>query len=518
MIKLYDQPLVADLHQHLHASVQFGVLKPSCSTLEFSHDVAKDIGLRKRFINLFVKNYEESALRAAIEVVVGRQMPPSTRRSVDGDLKKGESILDPHADKRALIGFLETFFVDCADTEKNVDDMSREKKALQRSLMLVWILDHAKTSAVVPGLLFTVSATSKSSLMILQELGRILLPSTPDIPKALKLMGFTVEHAQSPLDEVVYHVDNLAVDLRDGIFITKLVELSLSPTYQLSSDDLKVPCVGHASKMHNVQIALSALYNAHLRAGIIPVDVTAANIVDGHREKTLVLIWSIVGQYGLSQLVDWRELCADIRRAGGDIDTPAGTFSREDQEVLLQSWAAVHAVKQNVEVTNLTTSFAKGDAYSAILSAFTTATGNLEKQLNALAFPTTWTKHLLSTLCTVPNQITTLSNLAFLASRLLPLSRRTRAASTIQRAFRAKTERVVMSQRIALMRIARDCATIVRAQQQVVGAAIVLQRAWRAVIAGRVGRLERDVCRFQAAARGWFARRGGKERRVMGGW
>lgn len=255
-----------------------------------------------------------------------------------------------------------------------------------------------------------------------------------------------------------------------------------------------------------------------MQKGTIFRDVIPADIVDGHRERTLMLIWHIVSQYGLSQLVDWRELCADIRRAGGDIDTPTGAFSREDQEVLLQSWAAVHAIKHRVIVTNLTPSFASGEAYSAVISTFTTTAGTLEKQLQGLAFPVTWTKHLMGTLCTVPNQITTLSNSAFLASRLLPLSRRSRAASTIQRVFRAKRERKVMSQRIALMRVARDCATVVRAQQQIVGAAIVLQRAWRGVIAGRVGRLESDVSVFQAVARGWLARRQEIHSRFMGGW
>jgi abnormal spindle-like microcephaly-associated protein len=85
MVKLYDTPAVAELHQHLHASVHFGMLKPSPAS-EYSSDVARDIGLRKRFINLFVKNYEESALRAAVVVVVGRQMPPTTRRSLEGEV------------------------------------------------------------------------------------------------------------------------------------------------------------------------------------------------------------------------------------------------------------------------------------------------------------------------------------------------------------------------------------------------------------------------------------------------
>lgn len=517
MVRLYDHPTVADLHQHLHAGVQFGSLKPS-TQCEFSSDVARDIGLRRRFINLFVKNYEESALLAAVEVIVGRQMPRTTRPSADRELKQDENIMDPHASKRALNGFLETFFIDCSDIEHDATDMRRAKKALQRSLMLVWLLDHAKTASIVPGLLFNISAPFKTSLAVLQELGRILLPGTPDMPKVLRLMGFELEQSQHPIDEVVYHVDNLATDLRDGILIAKLITLSLASSYQPACDNLKFPAFGRASKIHNVQLALTALRTANLRAGIVQTEVAPADIVDGHREKTLMLIWHIVSHHGLSQLVDWRELCVDIRRAGGDIDTPTGAFSSADQEVLLQSWATVHAVKHHITITNLTTSFAAAEAYNAILAGFTTTDGDLETRLRAVAFPATWTKHLLSTLCTVPSKITTLSNLAFLASRLLPLARRTLAASVIQRVFRSRRERKVMSQRIALMRIARDCATVVRAQQQIVRAAVALQRAWRNVIARRVARLEKDVGAFQAVARVWLASRSEMQGRVLGGW
>jgi abnormal spindle-like microcephaly-associated protein len=57
-----------------------------------------------------------------------------------------------------------------------------------------------------------------------------------------------------------------------------------------------------------------------------------------------------------------------------------------------------------------------------------------------------------------------------------------------------------------------------------VGAATVLQRAWRKVLNTRIERLLVDIIAVQTMGRGWIARekvRGGgvvKLRRVIGGW
>ena len=72
--------------------------------------------------------------------------------------------------------------------------------------------------------------------------------------------------------------------------------------------------------------------------------------------------------------------------------------------------------------------------------------------------------------------------------------------------------------------MAHHCATVVRTRERVVGAAVVLQRAWRGVRERRMERVVNSVVCFQAGARGWIERekvRGGgvvRGRRVIGGW
>lgn len=51
-----------------------------------------------------------------------------------------------------------------------------------------------------------------------------------DIIRHLLFMGYSVLHSQAPLDEYDFTVNNLAVDLRDGVRLCRLVDLHCSTT------------------------------------------------------------------------------------------------------------------------------------------------------------------------------------------------------------------------------------------------------------------------------------------------
>ena len=159
-----------------------------------------------------------------------------------------------------------------------------------------------------------------------------------------------VEHKQHPLEDYDYRVANLAVDLRDGVRITRFVELLLYPSasYQLTRDSrddtnmtlnmptgevlsmldidsptqatryplsqhLKFPCEGRAVKLFNVQIALTALQQVQSMRGIVD-GISAEDIVAGFREKTVALLWALNGKWGLGVLIDWKDLQSEIAR------------------------------------------------------------------------------------------------------------------------------------------------------------------------------------------------------------
>ncbi|KAK5721491.1 hypothetical protein LTR15_006079 [Elasticomyces elasticus] len=547
MLTTYHQSTVTTLHSRLKASLLYGALSRP-KDMPSPPDPTHDLGLRKRFLNLWLHSYDDEALRAAAEVVVGRQVPASQHGSLDGEVMS--SVMDPATTKRALIGFLETFLVTVEDCETGQEEGGspaerRWRKMVLRSLMLIWLLDQAKTMGVVSECLFKRTSLHKTSAGVLRGLLGLLMPSIGDRP--LRHMEYVVECVQDPLDEVDYRIQNIATDFRDGIFLTRLVEVLLfsakrtqemeddgdatmtlqlpdlsmiesarytndgTPCPRILSQHLNMPILARAQKMYNVQIALSALYEHEQH---IANDVTAEDIVNGHREKTLSLLWSLVSAHGLAQLVDWTELAKDIRRVSGNT-----TDLQEQQEYLLQAWATVYGACNGLHISNLTTSFADGKAYDAILQAFadllpsastkrsSTTGASVEARLRSLGCSTAFIKQLTSSRDTIPSRTTTISNLAFLASRLLPLARRHNAAVTVQRAFRRRLARQILARRVASARLAEECANVTQLQQREATAATVMQRAWRSVLSVRSSKLNADVLAFQVVARGWRARR-----------
>lgn len=70
------------------------------------------------------------------------------------------------------------------------------------------------------------------------------------------------------------------------------------------SQHLKYPCPGRLQKIHNVQIALGVLIDSNGTSTVLK-GLDAADIVDRHREKTIALVWGIVGRKRLDLLVDF---------------------------------------------------------------------------------------------------------------------------------------------------------------------------------------------------------------------
>jgi abnormal spindle-like microcephaly-associated protein len=577
MLDLYQDPSIATLHQRLKASLSCGALSmPKDATC--SPKLRDDIGLRRQFFDLFGNTYHPEVLQAAAEVVVGRLITPTTNIAQS---KLGASGI------KEWRRFLSTFFVDHQDSTELLSarhNNPSEDAALQpgsaewfwqktvlRGLMLIHLLDQVKVTGKLTTCLFQTTSPHKSSASILRAFARIMLPSVGDIARPLAHLGFALHHVQNQLEECTYLIDNLAVDLRDGVLLTRFVELLLYPSAttmddtvpldssagenitnvncRILSQHLKFPCTSKAQKMHNVQIALGALAGVRGLAGSAIENVKAEDIVNGHREKTLSLLWALVSKWGLGYLVDWDELKKETinltKTSTYSVDTEytmsAGLPDPNQQGPLLKEWAAAVCQQRQVVVTNLTTSFSDGRALSAIVSTYadfvpTTAKKASNKtstadRLRTLGCSESFITLFASQATTIPSRSNTIALLAFLASRLLPLARTHRAACIIQRAYRLRLARRTMSLRVHKLRAATDCALVASNKQKQVEAAVTLQRAWRAALDRRIECLERDVSAFQCLARGWGVRRatagilntgavsaGGGGRRVMGGW
>lgn len=608
MLAIYHDPAMPSLHKRLQASLQFGALSIPKDLLAQTLRLKDDVGLRKKFLNLWTKSYDLNALRAAAETIVGRQITTPCRLST-GSTCSDDGSRQYRAERRAIESFLSAFLIknedavriksgggSIASLTRGDDDFGSQgwswRRTALRSIMLILILDQAKTTDALPGCLFQTTSSYKTSVEVLHQLSKMLLPSHGDITRPLNHLNYKVEHVQYPLQEYTYQIDNIAIDLRDGIVLTRLVELLLYPSTTLGtqqddtvtlslpsgellnssldpsqketwilSQHLKYPAIGRPQKVYNVQIALAALSNVPGMPSAAVSGIRAEDIVDGHREKTLSLLWSLVGKCGLGSLVDWPQLVKETERfrnqwyrARDSYEGRVLDSENEEEETseldgmayhkrLLLSWSRSIARLHGLRVANLTTSFADPKVLEVIVDTYlpsnlTISTEGSRKlglaaKLKAVGCSTSFIALFTpqhNTARSIPSRDFTLLTLSFLASRLLPLARTHRAASTIQSAVRRFLLRRQISTRIQAMKIARDCAVVAQARQKMVDAATIIQRRWKAIQDARRQQLESDVLAFQALARGWAIRRwvrritagrvGGKEkvRRVRGGW
>lgn len=624
LLKSYQSSTVVTLHKRLKASLLYGALSMPRDSKDLPH-LREDVGLRRQFLDLWIQSYTIDALQAAAEVVFGRVMTMKPRDAASVAQSLGSDSGSGSPRERELRRFMLTFLIHHEDAiaapQPVTDDKAPKhgspewfwQRTVLQSLMLIHVLDQAKLTGVISGCLFQKSSIRKSSVSVLHAFSRMLLPWIGDATRPLGHLNYIVPHTQHPLQEYDYRIENLAVDLRNGVLLTRFVELLLYPPSSLRaepdqtitlalpdgetltsilspgqeetwalSQHLKFPSIGRAQKLHNVQIALSALQgvNRGLAAAAIEA-IKPEDIVDGHREKTLSLLWSLVSKWGLGLLVDWDELrretqrfakdesAFDARRYLDEDDEDAAAAAQlpsqpddHEQANLLKAWAAAICARRGIEIKNLTTSFSSGEALACIVDAYaeylppssTTMTSKSAKASHASSTTRTTTQSALGALgCSsafislfssssssssaataglfIPSRTTTTALLAFLTSRLLPLARAHTAARRLQRAWRAVLARRDVSKRIAALRVAHACRDIVALRDRFEGAALALQRAWRHRCRRVRDRRDAEATSVQMLVRGWLVRRalglgssssmghvGRSGGRVMGGW
>ena len=422
----YQDPSFPLLHKRLQASLLYGALRIPKEVLSRGSRLWTDLGRRERFCSFWLDTYDLAYLTAALEVVIGRECSNTPRTSPYGrssnpesngclytDARTGQTSKRFSISRRNVRAFLETFLI--RNEDGNPDDGTTSYEAwsyhrtLLRSLMLIKLLDGSKAMSSISSslCLFLPTSPYKSSAMIVKALAQMLNPGIGDVLRLLQHLDYGVDHRQYPLEEFNYHIENLAVDLRDGVILTRLVELLLYPTasYLLArandadattavlmpggetlcllegehdwplSQHLKFPCLGRATKLYNVQLALSALMGVRGLDSLVR-DTRAEDIVDGFREKTVALLWSLTGKWGLGSLLDWDDVQREIRRISKasqvELEDDCDDFDQgfEGHKMRLKAWATAVARSRGLQVKNLSTSFSDGKVFQAIIEEY----------------------------------------------------------------------------------------------------------------------------------------------------
>ncbi|OXU30298.1 hypothetical protein TSAR_016715 [Trichomalopsis sarcophagae] len=244
--------------------------------------------LQKTILELFI-SYNPLWLRIGLETVYGETIPLQSNNDLIGL-------------SRFLIHrfFSDPFLVKTHSSHAHPNirlgtfQSHMNKFMLKKFLFVVYFLDYAKRNKLIghDPCLFHKKALIKDSRSILLTFSRELLSGIGDITKVLRGYNYVVSHKQTFLDEYDYAVVNLCTDLRDGVRLCRVMELITGQ--RCLTCRCRVPAISRLQKVHNVSIALTTLNEAGYT---ITGDIDAKSIADGHKEKTLSLLWQIIYKF-----------------------------------------------------------------------------------------------------------------------------------------------------------------------------------------------------------------------------
>ncbi|XP_036834640.1 abnormal spindle-like microcephaly-associated protein isoform X1 [Oncorhynchus mykiss] len=335
----------------------------------------KDIGERQKVLN-WLLSYNPLWLRIGLETIYGEMISLESNSDVMG--------LAMFILKRLLWNpdiAAEFRHAKVPNLYKDGHEGALSRFTLKKLLLLVCFLDKAKESRMIEHdpCLFCMDAEFKTTKDLLLAFSRDFLSGEGILPRHLGYMGLPVSHIQTPLDEFNFAVKNLSVDLKCGIRLVRVMELFIQD-WSLSRK-LRMPAISRLQKVHNVDIALQVL-----RArGVDLKDehdavIDSRDIVDGHREKTLSLLWKIIFAFQVEVLLDedqlreeisflkhtWttKQRLASLRADKGVLQKtakPRPPFKHSSSKItLLMEW--VNAVCQfyHLKAENFTVSFSDG--------------------------------------------------------------------------------------------------------------------------------------------------------------
>ncbi|XP_068176408.1 abnormal spindle-like microcephaly-associated protein [Antennarius striatus] len=263
---------------------------------------------------------------------------------------------------------------------------------LKKLLLLVCFLDKAKESRLIEHnpCLFCPDAEFKTSKDLLLAFSRDFLSGEGILSRHLGYLGFPVSHVQTPLDEFNFAVKNLAVDLKCGIRLVRVMEL-LVQDWSLSSK-LRLPAISRLQKVHNVDIALQVLRSK----GVDLKDehgsaIDSRDVVDGHREKTLSLLWKIIFAFHVEVILDEHQLREEISflqttlrtkrrlaalkadqgwQSGGAAATRTPYEHGSAKVALLMEWVRAVSDFYSLKVENFTVAFSDGRVLCCLIHRY----------------------------------------------------------------------------------------------------------------------------------------------------
>ena len=482
----------------MRAKIDAEVALGGSLTVRRDRHMYADVGLQAEYMRALME-YNPRWLRVALETVVGERIEGAgTKRAMklfihkhmlhDADLTAlysttiqglhGEEYINS-VHRHALRNFLTTavlldFAKVCAD--KNLAGKSAMPSGAKSPA-------SSQMRATMPTCLFRPKASCKSSNAVLQRFASEFLHAVGDVTRQLSAMGCALHFKQGHLAEYRFRVTDLAVDLKDGVRLCRLLDM-LKTTSSSSSvdelvylcDQLRVPATNLLRKKHNVELALTHLHEC----GVAMQHIKSADVTKGDKSKTLALLWRIVVEHQLERLVNEAMIVAEIETLGAVPTTDLSDDGTRTSALLLQ-WCGVVCARYECAIADWTTSFSSGRALCLLvhhyhpsilpLDAISDADATLEissEEATKLNF--SLASECVSTMgcvpmmlgkcdgTTMPEEQSMVAFVAFLCARLIESSKEVKAALTIQGAWATKRnarKALLYSAATVLQRIAR---------------------------------------------------------------
>ncbi|MCO5561716.1 hypothetical protein L7F22_015339 [Adiantum nelumboides] len=347
--------------------------------------ILADVALKENLIQTML-NFNTPWLKLGLHVVLGHnalvvqeslEPMPEDSNQLDADGETHRAILRLLIEKHFLS---HPGLAKYHATNKRIEGLYKQgypealaRVILKRILLLVFTLDKAKCQSTMPltygidgvdggsPILFHKNGNIKSSRHALQEFLLNSMHGEGDVVGHLGVLGYHVTHVQAGLADYRFEVANLIEDLRDGVRLCRLVQVLLAdPTLLVK---IKIPSDRPRRRNHNCSIALEHL----ARAGVKVVDadgcpIMADDLVEGHRERVLQLLWNIMLHLQIPALVNCQRLRQEIARISScDLNTGSRL---DDSSVinLLLMWIQAVCMKFEFPVRDFTSSFADGQA------------------------------------------------------------------------------------------------------------------------------------------------------------
>ena len=361
--------------------------------------VHTDVGLRDLLLQILL-SINTASLRPALEVIYNQAIP----RTHASDSINLHRFLTSRLTKNPEI--LSKFAINGSCSELNTSPgFYKELNSfiLLKFLKIILLLDRSKLSGALDGCLFNKAASIpgphgsikllpiRSTKDALVRFSKEFLSGEGDVIRHLSLLGMSLTFQQTPLDEFDMTVTALASDLRDGVRLAQLVDrVAPSSSGNEIRQKLRVPAISRLQKVHNVNLALDRLKNLGLIQGN-DKDL-ARDVVDGHREQTLGLLWLLMSNCLLPNVIAPSTLKEEIARiwlqkkraerpgrrpgqAGGDDQGSETNGCRiaplpSDTVELLLRWCQSVCSPLGAQVHNFTTSFADGRALCTLIHAY----------------------------------------------------------------------------------------------------------------------------------------------------